>query len=113
VSEPLEVVSGAHGVIVRVTGRLDAKSVPALLARCAEVRANGGHLIVNLSRVEFIASSGVGTLLSVAEEFRKAGRRVRFASPSAPVLSVIQLLNLEPFLPIDASEQDAERALEA
>lgn len=111
--EPLEVVSGAHGVIVRVTGRLDAKSVPALLARCAEVRANRGHLIVNLSRVEFIASSGVGTLLSVAEEFRKAGRRVRFASPSAPVLSVIQLLNLEPFLPIDASEQDAERALEA
>jgi hypothetical protein len=29
------------------------------------------------------------------------------------VLTVIQLLNLEPFLPIDASEQEAERALPA
>ena len=112
-SEPLEVVSGPHGVILRVVGRLDAKSVPALLARCTEVRASGRNLILNLSRIDFIASSGVGALLSVAEEFKKAGRMVRFASPSTPVLTVIQLLNLEPFLPIDASEQEAERALQA
>lgn len=112
-AQPLEVVAGPHGVIVRVAGRLDARSVPALLAQCADVRASGRNLIINLSRVEFIASSGVGTLLSVTEEFKKAGRTVRFASPSTPVLTVIQLLNLEPFLPIDSTEEEAERALPA
>lgn len=112
-SEPFEIVPGERAVVLRVIGRLDAKSAPALTARCAEIRTSGRNLIVNLSRVDFIASSGVGALLSMAEEFRKAGRTVRFAAPSSSVFSVIRLLNLEPFLPIDANEQEAERGLPA
>lgn len=113
-SEPFEIVEepgvGARAVL-RILGRLDAKSAPLLTQRCAGVRAEGRDLILNLAGVTFIASSGLGALLSVTEEFRQADRQLRIACPSQAVLSVVQLLNLDQFLSIDATEQEAARAL--
>ena len=109
-AEPLEIVdAGGSGaaVILRVAGRLDAKSAPALLQRCAAARAGRRHLVLNLSGVTFIASSGIGALLGLAEEFRQGRYRVRFVCLSSAVSSVIGLLNLDQFLAIDAGEEEA------
>jgi anti-sigma B factor antagonist len=94
-------------VALRVSGQLNAKSTPALLDRCREVKAAGKPLALNLSGVSFIASSGIGGLLALAEEFSEAGLRVRFAELSAAVDSVIKLLNLDSFLGIDGSEAES------
>ena len=109
--EILEVGSAGTAVVLRVAGRLDAKSAPRLTQRCAEIRADGRDVIVNLSGVTFIASSGLGAILSLTEEFKQADRRLRIASPSQAVLSVVQLLNLDQFLSIDSSEEEAVRVL--
>jgi len=100
-------------VLLRISGRLDAKSAPQLLERCAVVRTAGYNLILNLGGVTFVASSGIGALLAVAEQFREAECRIRFASLSAAVESVIKLLNLDQFLTIDPTEDDSLTALEA
>ena len=102
---------GGRTVVLRVAGRLDAKSAPTLTQCCTEVRTSGQNVVLNLAGVTFIASSGLGALLSLAEEFRQAGRSIRFVSLSAAVTSVIQLLNLDQFLAIDATEEEALRAL--
>jgi anti-sigma B factor antagonist len=114
-SSEFEIESVASGTttVLRVRGRLDARSAPVLTARCADVRADGRHLVLNLSGVTFIASSGVGALLALVEEYRQARTRVRLAEVSPPVDSVIRLLNLEAFLHLDATEGDATAALEA
>ena len=97
--------------LLRVAGRLDAKSAPVLTQRCSAYRIEGRDLILNLAGVSFVASSGLGALLSIAEEFQQAGCSLRLACPSTAVLSVIRLLNLDPFLAIDKTEEDSIHAL--
>jgi anti-sigma B factor antagonist len=105
--------SGASVAVLRVHGRLDARSAPVLAARCAEARAQGRHLVLNLAGVSFIASSGVGALLALVEECHQSRTRVRLAEVPPAVDSVLRLLNLDQFLSIDASEADARAELEA
>jgi anti-anti-sigma factor len=100
-------------VVLRVQGHLDAQSTPLLMKQAHVVRARGLHLVVNLSGVGFIASSGIGGLLALVGDFADLGLTVRFASLSQPVLSVIKLINLEGFLAIDATEAEALQRLAA
>jgi anti-sigma B factor antagonist len=115
-ADDFEILNGTtrgRTVLLRVRGRLDAKSATQLLHRCAAVRNAGNNLVLNLSEVSFIASSGIGALLALVEQFRESRAGVRFAALSAAVDSVIKLLNLDQFLVIDATEDAALSALDA
>jgi anti-sigma B factor antagonist len=107
------IASGAQATVLRVRGRLDARSAPVLTSRCAAVRREGRHLILNLSGVSFLASSGVGALLALVEEYHQSTCRVRLVEVSPSVESVIRLLNLDQFLAIDPTEEAALSMLEA
>lgn len=96
-----EEMPGGREVVLHVRGHLDARSTPLLLQRCQCIREDGRDLVLNLAEVGFIASSGIGGLLALAQEFRDAGLDIRLAELSPPVRSVIQLLNLDQFLSID------------
>jgi len=114
--ESFEIVDGGtqgKTGILRVWGRLDARSAPQLLRAGTEARKKGLHLVLDLSGVTFMASSGLGSLLSLAEEYRTGVYRLRLAAPSAAVTSVIRLLNLDQFLAVAASETEALHELEA
>jgi anti-anti-sigma factor len=100
-------------VVVRVEGRLDAKTAPRLLAECLAARAAGGHLVLNLAEVTFLSSNGVGMLLVLAERSREGGGSLRIAAPSPAVRAPLELLNLHRFLNIDRSEDESLAALGA
>ncbi len=100
-------------VLLRIKGRLDVKTAPILLQRVAEIQANGQNIVLNLSEVSFMGSSGIGALLVLVEQFQEQGGSVRFASLSPAVTSVVKLLNLDRFLNIDLTESDALAALGA
>ena len=99
--------NGGRTAILRLKGRLDVKTSPILLQKAAEVQANGQNLVLNLSEVSFMGSSGIGALLVLVEQFQEQAGVVRLASPSPSVASVIKLLNLDRFLAVDASEEKA------
>lgn len=103
----LEEVAAPDGaVLLRLTGRLDAKNAQALVARCTDLHANGvTRVVINLSGVTFVASSGIGSLLALTERFQDAGGGVRLVEVSDAVRSVVDLLNLGEFLRIDATEK--------
>jgi anti-anti-sigma factor len=110
----IESVSLSHDLtVLRVSGRLDARSAPVLSAQAALVRERGQHLVLNLSRVTFVASSGIGALLALVEEFANTRSSVRLAAVSPTVDAVVKLLNLGQFLRIDATEADSAAALRA
>jgi len=96
---------------LRVKGRLDAKTAPILLQRVAAIQGSGQNLVLNLSEVTFMGSSGIGALLVLVEQFQEQGGSVRFVSLSPAVDSVVKLLNLDRFLSIDLTESDALTAL--
>src|ERR1041385_1219613 len=105
--------SDARGVCLRVVGRLDSQSAPQLVERCTAVHAAGHHLVLNLAEVSFIASSGVGALLAAAELFHETNRSLTLVALAPAVDSVIRLLNLDQFLTIHATEEDALSQLRA
>lgn len=108
-----DIPTKGRAALLRVSGRLDTKNATVLLGRCQEVRSSGRDLVLNLAGVTFIASSGVGALLAMVEQFRESSARVRLAELSPAVDSVIRLLNLDQFLTIDDKEDDSITALAA
>ena len=110
----LEIVRGeARGktVVLRARGRLDAKTAPLLLGMAMPFATMGRNLVLNLSEVTFLGSSGVGVLLAIAQGFQDRGEAARMVAPSPAVISVVRLLNLESFLKIDPTEDAALAAL--
>ncbi len=99
--------------VLRVAGRLDIKTAPELRTRGAEVAAEGRNLVLNLSGVTFMGSSGLGALLSLHEEFQEQAGEVRIAEPSEAAQSVIRLVSLDKLLVIDRDEATALEAMKA
>jgi len=100
--------------LLRVSGRLDARSAQELLDTCRKAREGGcQRVLANLSGVTFVASSGVGTLLALTEEFRESGGGIHLIAPSEPVSSVVGLLNLAQFLNISGTEAEVLQAIGA
>jgi len=99
--------NGGRTAVLRLKGRLDVRTSPILLQKAAEIQANGQNLVLNLSEVSFMGSSGIGALLVLVEQFQEQAGVVRLASPSPSVASVIKLLNLDRFLAVDPSEEKA------
>ena len=99
-------IPGAGGtVVLRISGRLDAKNAQALVQQCQELLEGGTKSVVlTMADVSFVASSGIGSLLALTESFR-------LASLSNAVSSVVHLLNLGQFLAIDPTEEASLTAI--
>ena len=109
-----EYAGDARAHVLRVSGRLDARSAQTLMTQCQSLLDRGvKHVVIAMPDVSFVASSGIGSLLALTESFKDAGGSVRLAQLSQPVKSVVDLLNLGQFLAIDATEEDALTALGA
>jgi anti-anti-sigma factor len=102
-----EVENRGRTAVLRLKGRLDAKTSPILLQRVSDIQANGQNLVLNLAEVSFMGSSGIGALLVLVEQFQEQAGVVRLASPSPAVEAVIKLLNLDRFLAVDPTEEKA------
>lgn len=99
--------------ILRLAGRLDARASATLTSRCQQARDPRCPLVLVLKQVDFMSSSGVGTLLALAEEFREAGATLLLAAPSEAVSISVGLLNLGEFLVLHETEQVAIERLAA
>jgi anti-sigma B factor antagonist len=74
-SEALDIaVRDERGVVIAaITGEIDISSVAKFRARLAELADNGGTLVVDLNRVAFIDSSGLGALVATARRIAERG----------------------------------------
>ena len=67
-------VRDERGVVVAaVTGEIDISTVAPLRERLYELADNGGTLIVDLNRVTFIDSTGLGALVGAARRADEHG----------------------------------------
>lgn len=110
----IEVLDGGHRgriAVLLAQGRLDAGTAPVLLGRCAEVQAQGEDLVLSLKGITFLGSSGVGAMLVLVEQFQEQAGKIRFAELSEAVRTVVDLLDLGPHLPVDATIDDAVAAM--
>jgi anti-anti-sigma factor len=111
--EILELAGTPARAVLRVSGALHAGSATPLVQRCIEIQAEGRDVVLDLSGISFLGSGGIGTLLMLAEQFQEQGGVIRFAALSPPAREVVRLLNLDRFLGIHETVEDALAKLAA
>lgn len=101
-------VQPAGIALVRVSGELDYDGVAALEDAVRSVRALGSHcLLVDLSGLTFMDSSGVNALLKARRDTHVSGGWMRIAGPQPSVLRVIELVGLDQAIPLYADVSEA------
>jgi len=95
--------------ILRVSGYVDTTTSPDLERRLqALLREKRFHVVVDLSRVEYISSAGWGIFISEIREIREHGGDLKLAGMVPDVREVFDLLEFENIL---QSYSDADLAV--
>lgn len=103
----IEPRQGGVGV-AKVTGRLDFASAATARDRFAETIAAGQkYLIVDLNRVDFVDSAGLGALIGGMRRARQAGGDLRIANPNEQVSMLLSLTSLDQVLKVHATVEEA------
>ncbi|WP_433053655.1 STAS domain-containing protein [Dactylosporangium sp. CS-033363] len=88
----------AHLVLA---GELDLDSAPSLLAAVvAELDAGADGIVVDLTELSFIDSSGLGTLVGCWRRAKAAGAKLVVANPNEDVRVTLEITGLDQILPI-------------
>ena len=89
-------VRDEHGTaVVALEGDVDLESSPAVREVLLKSVDNGRDVIVDLSAVSYIDSSGIATLVEAFQIARRKGTGFALASVSAAALRVFQLARLD------------------
>jgi len=91
----------AGAYVVSVAGELDALSVPELDAHVAPMLAAGPQRVVlDLSGVEFMDSTGLGMCIKVLKGVRDAGGDMSLVATSPRVLRVLEITGIDQSIPV-------------
>jgi len=95
-------------VILRIDGRIDAASAPILDRKIDSLIAEDRcRLLLDFSRVDYLSSAGMRTLLSASKKVKpKHGMLILF-SVSEEVGEIIKMAGFEKILRICSSEKEA------
>lgn len=95
-------------------GRLDAVAADRIETRLAAALVpRGQSAIIDLSHVEFVASLGLRTLISVARSMARKNAKLILFSPQEGVREVFDSVSLGDLIPIRDTEADALAELRA
>jgi anti-sigma B factor antagonist len=82
--------------VMRLDGRLNMVSAPQLKAAVtAAVQAGRTRVVVDLTAVTFLDSSGLGALIAGLKAAREAGGDLRMTGANEQVRTVLRLTNLD------------------
>jgi anti-sigma B factor antagonist len=82
--------------VLYLRGELDLRTVPKLRMRLAEALERGsGPVVVDLTDVTFIDSTGLSALLNALRRLTRAGRRMLLSTQEGPVLRLLRMTRLD------------------
>jgi anti-anti-sigma factor len=91
-------------------GRLDTAGVDRIETRLTASLARGGHGVIDLSEVTFLASLGIRLLITVAKMLHRRGSRLVLVAPRPLVDQALKHSSLDDIIPV-AESTDAALAL--
>jgi anti-sigma B factor antagonist len=118
--EPLSVeIKTEHdgnAIVYRLRGSLDFETAPSLRAALLEAADQGKHdIVVDLSHLEFLDSSGLGALIGAHKRALEHGGRLRLiisAGTIARLLTITGLMDVLAVYPsIEAALEDRDRLI--
>ena len=112
----LDITSERNGstVVLTLRGDLEMQTVVQLRRALAEALDKAsGAVVVDLSGVVFIDSTGLAALLNALRRLTRAGRRLLLTCDEGPVLRILRLTRLDTTFSLYGSRVDALEALAA
>jgi anti-sigma B factor antagonist len=104
VRPPVEPVAAGPRTILDVTGEIDLATSPQLRAAVDAAFASGaGALCIDLTRTEFMDSSGLHVLIDAAHHAREVGCDLEIICPHGHVRRVIELAGVDQLVPLTSS----------
>lgn len=101
-----------HGgtVIARIHGDMDLTTAEAIRLRLdREIDIGCSHMVLNLSRVSFIDSSGLGVILGRYRRLQGAAGRLSLVGVSRRLRPVLELSGILSLLPVGERESEVVR----
>jgi len=98
---------GDNPVVVGLRGELDVAAAVRTVAQLSVVAARDRDIIVDLTGLEFIDSSGLAALVRVREQARHVGGDLLLAAPQRQVLRLLALTRLVDVFSVHASVDEA------
>lgn len=100
-----------NGVIVRPVGDIDLSRAPSFRRVLTDVQTQRpGRLVIDLSEVPYMDSSGVATLVEAMQRARSLSQRLVLAAPQPRVRSVFEIARLDTVFTITESTEAAKSA---
>lgn len=97
----LQVQSQADALVVDWQGEITASTAGSIFEKtfvrlCVEPA--GAEAIIDLSRVEFVDSTGIGMMLRLKKQLWQRSLKITFRAPTAAVSNVLRMTKLESYL---------------
>ena len=106
---PVESMDGVAVATVPVE-ELDASNAAEFKRDMAPVLDAGTKLVLDLSRVRFVDSSGLGAFISCLRKMNAKGGDLKLCGMSKQVRAVFELVRMHRVFDIFATQEDAVRA---
>jgi anti-sigma B factor antagonist len=97
--------------VLTLTGTfLDASNAPALKHEVGALVERASRLVLDLSRVEFVDSSGCGAILTCLRQVNSVGGKLAVCGVTRPVRALFELVRMNRILDVYDSREAAIRA---
>jgi anti-sigma B factor antagonist len=94
--------------VLELQGEIDLYTAPKLKEQIADLVGQGRtRLVVNLSGVAFLDSTGLGVLIGGLKRCREQGGSLALAGPGEPVRKVLTITGLDKVFPIHERVDEA------
>jgi len=98
--------------LVSVHGQIHLLEAKELEQRLEEVLSDGrSNIVLDMTDVSFITSDGLGVLIKVRGDARRAGGNLSIVEPPEPVLGVFRTTRLTKLFDIYPSKEEAVASL--
>jgi anti-sigma B factor antagonist len=94
-------------VIAEITGDIDISTVGGLRERLLGLADSGGPLIVDLNRVDFIDSAGLGVLVAVNRRAAQRGGSLHAVCSRPPTRKLLWMTGVDRRIPLTATVDGA------
>ena len=97
----IEIKKNTENTIIKLVGRLDTTTAPALDKTINEDIADTKHLVLDVKELEYISSAGLRVLLSAQKKMQKLGS-MKVTHVREEVMEVFEMTGFADILTIEA-----------
>ena len=104
----LTVTDHHNCAVLAVTGEVDVATAPQLRQEAVRLAASGHtNLVIDLSGVDFLDSTGLGVIVGVLKRVRTHGGELAVAGAENHVRKVFEITRISDIVPMYATADDA------